>query len=75
MRWNNFALGFMLHNIETGDYLYFYAPENNTLFVKFMSLSTKADLTRIQNKANKQDISDVCTQERQNTKNGNSTFF
>ena len=33
-----------------------------------MLLSTKADLTNIQNKVNKQDIVAVCAQERQNTK-------
>ena len=26
------ALGFVLRNIETGEYRYFYAHENNTLF-------------------------------------------
>ena len=33
-----------------------------------MLLCTKADLTTIKNKVNKQDIIEVCTQERQNTK-------
>ena len=28
----NIALGFVLRNIETGEYRYFYAHENNTLF-------------------------------------------
>ena len=28
------ALGFVLRNIETGEYRYFYAHENNTLFEK-----------------------------------------
>ena len=31
---NNIALGFVLQNIETGEYRYFYAHENNTLFEK-----------------------------------------
>ena len=30
----NIALGFVLRNIETGEYRYFYAHENNTLFEK-----------------------------------------
>ena len=64
----NIALGFVLRDIETGDYRYFYAHENNTLFDKSIVLCTKADLTTIQNKVNKQDIIEVCTQERQNTK-------
>ena len=63
----NIALWFALCNIETCEYRYFYAHENNTLFAKFILLFTKADLTTIQNKVNKQDIIDVCTQERQNT--------
>ena len=62
------ALGFVLRNIETGKYHYFYAHENNTLFDKSLLLFTQADLTTIQNKVNKQDIIEVCTQDRQNTK-------
>ena len=65
---NNVALTFVLRNIETGKYRYFYAHELNTLFDKSMLLCTKADLTTIQNKVNKQDINEVCTQERQKTK-------
>ena len=30
----NIALGFVLRNIETGEYRYFYAHGNNTLFEK-----------------------------------------
>ena len=62
------ALGFVLRKIQTGEYRYFYAHENNTLFDKSMLLCTKSDLTSTQNKVNKQDIIEVCTQERQNTK-------
>ena len=58
----------MLPIIETGKYRYFYAHENNTLFDKFVLLCAKANLTTIQNKVNKHDIIEVCTQERQNTK-------
>ena len=57
----------MLRLIETSDYSSFYAHENNTLFGKSILLCTKADLTTIQNRVNKQDIIEVCTQERQNT--------
>ena len=28
----NIALGFVLRNVETGEYRYYYAHENNTLF-------------------------------------------
>ena len=43
-----------------------------TLFDNSMLLCTKADLTTIQNKVNKQDIIEVCTKERQNTKDDSS---
>ena len=64
----NIALGFVLRNIETGEYLYFYAHGNNTLFGKPMLLCTSADFTTIQNKTNQQNIIEFCAQERQNTK-------
>ena len=46
----NIALGFVLRNIETDDYQYFYTQENNTLFEKSHLLCTKADLITIQGK-------------------------
>ena len=58
----NIALGFVLRNIETGEYRYFYPLENNTLFDKSILLCTKGDLTTIQNKVKKQDIIEVYTQ-------------
>ena len=64
----NIALGFVLRNIETGEYQYFYAHENNTLFEKSHLLCMKADLITIQGKVEKFDIVEQCTQERQNTK-------
>ena len=60
----NIALGFVLRNIETGEYRYFYAHENNTLFEKSHLLCT----ITIQGKVEKIDIVEQCTQERQNTK-------
>ena len=64
----NIALGFVLRNIETGEYRYFNAHENNTLFENSLLLCTKADLITIQGKVEKFDIVKQCTQERQNTK-------
>ena len=49
----NIALRFVLCNVETGEYRYFYAHENNTLFKKshlLFLLCTKADLITIQGK-------------------------
>ena len=62
------ALGFVLRNIETGEYRYFYAHENKSLFEKSHLLCTKADLITKQQKVEKFDIVEQCTQERQNTK-------
>ena len=64
----NIALGFAFRNIETGEYQYFYAHENNTLFEKSHLLCTKADLITIQKKVEKFDIVEQCTQELQNPK-------
>ena len=64
----NIALGFVLRNVETGGYRYYYAHENNTFFEKSHLLCTKADLITIQGKVEKFDIVEQCTQERQNTK-------
>ena len=64
----NISLGFVLRNIETGEYRYFYSHENNTLFEKPHLLCTKADLITIKGKVEKFDIVEQCTQERQNTK-------
>ena len=38
------ALGFVLRNVETGEYRYYKAHENHTLFEKPYLLCTKADL-------------------------------
>ena len=46
----NFALGFVLRNVETGEYWYYYAHEYNNLLEKLHSLFTKADLITIQGK-------------------------
>ena len=44
------ALGFVLRNVETGEYRYYKAHENHTLFEKPYLLCTKADLIWIQGK-------------------------
>ena len=64
----NIALGFILRNIEKGEYRYFYAHENNTSFEKSHLLCTKADLVTIQGKMEKFDIVEQGTQKRHNTK-------
>ena len=52
----NIALGFVLRNIETGEYRLFYALENNTLFEKSHFLCTKADLVTIHNSSKSRKI-------------------
>ena len=64
----NIAQGFVLRNIDTGEYRCFYAHESNTFFEKTHLLCTKADLITIQGKVEKFDIVEQCTRERQNTK-------
>ena len=64
----NIALGFVLRNIEIGEYQDFYDHENNTSFERSPLLCTKADLRTIQGKLEKFDIAEQCTKEPQNTK-------
>ena len=44
------ALGFVLRNVKTVEYRYYYAHENNTLFENSHLLCTKADLISIYGK-------------------------
>ena len=64
----NIALGFVLRNQENGQYRYFYAHENNTLFEKSHLLCTRGDLTTIQDKVDHCDLLEMCARERTNTK-------
>ena len=58
------ALRFVLRKVQTGEYWYYYAHENNTLVEKLPLLRTKADLITIQGKYENFDIVQQCTQER-----------
>ena len=62
------VLGFVLRNIETSEYQYFFAMKTILFFEKSHLLCTKADLITIQGKVEKFDIVEQCNQERQNTK-------
>ena len=64
----NISLGFVLRNIETGEYRYFYAHENNVSIEKNHLLCTKADLITIRAKLETFDFVEQCTQEREITK-------
>ena len=58
------ALGFVLCNVNTRAYRYYYANEKNTLFEKSHLLCTKADLNTIEEKVLKIEIVEQCNQER-----------
>ena len=49
----NIALSFVLRNIETGEYRYFYAHENNTFFLKNPIFSVLNKLDNNQRKSGK----------------------
>ena len=63
----NLALGFILRNVDTDEYRYFYAHENNTFFEKSHLLCSKGDLVSLQDRVEKMDLVETCAQERENT--------
>ena len=64
----NLALGFILRNVHTGEYRYFYAHEKNTFVEKSHLLCSKGDLVSLQDKVEKMDLVETCAQERENIK-------
>ena len=64
----NLSLGFILRNVDTDEYRYFYAHENNTFFEKSHLLRSKGDLVSPQDRVEKLDLIETCAQERVNTK-------
>ena len=64
----NLALGFILRNVDTDEYLYLYAHENNTFFEKSHLLYSKGHLVSLQDRIEKMDLVETCAQERENTK-------
>ena len=64
----NLSLGFILRNVDTDEYRYFYAHENNTFFEKSHLLCSKGDLVSLQDRVEKLDLIETCAQERANTK-------
>ena len=61
-------LGFLMQNIETNNYRYYYPHENNLLLDRAFLLSNKNDLLNLQNENERLDLVETCTQERQNSK-------
>ena len=64
----NVSLGFVLRNIETGDYRYYYAHENSLIFNTAQILSNEEDLNNIIAKLSVTDFVESATRERPNTK-------
>ena len=64
----NLALGFILQNVETNKYRYYYPHENNLLLDRAFLLSNKNNLLNLQNEIEKIDLIETCTKERQNSK-------
>ena len=64
----NFALGFILKNIEDGKFRYFYAHENNTLLEQSKLVSNKDDMAKLKEILKKTDVIESCTKKRFNTK-------
>ena len=64
----NLALGFILKNIEDGNFRYFYAHENNTLLEQSKLVSNKDDMAKLKEILKKTDVIESCTKERSNTK-------
>ena len=67
----NFALGFILKNIEDGKFRHFYAHENNTLLEQSKLVSNKDDRAKLK-EILKTEVIESCTKERSNT---NWRFF
>ena len=64
----NLSLGFILRKVDTDEYQYFYAHENNTFFEKFHLFCSKGDLVALQDRVEKMDLIETCAQERASTK-------
>ena len=64
----NLAFGFVLKIIEDGMCRYFYAHENNTIMETSKLVCTQADMNNLEDRKQKRDIVDICTQQRANTK-------
>ena len=64
----NLALGFILKNIEDGNFRFFYAHGNNTLLEQSKLVSNKDDMAKLQEILKKTDVIESCTKERSNTK-------
>ena len=64
----NLSFGFILKNIEDGEFRYFYAHENNTLLDRSKLVCTPDDLAKLKDVLNKSDVIETCSREKMKTK-------
>ena len=64
----NLALGFILKNIEDGNFRYFNAHDNNTLLEQSIFVSNKDDMAKLKEILKKTDVIESCTKERSHKK-------
>ena len=64
----NLALKFILRNVDTDEYQYFCAHENNTFFEKSHLLCSKGNLVSLEDRIDKMDLVETSARERENTK-------
>ena len=64
----NVSLGFVLRNIESDDYRYYYAHENSIIFNTSQLLNDEKDLDNIIAKLSLEDFVEIATRQRPNTK-------
>ena len=68
----NLAVGFILADIEVGEFRYFYAHEKITLLDRSKVVCASEDLAELNDFLNKTDVIESCCQEKMNT---NWTFY
>ena len=56
----NLAHGFFLCNVDTDDYRYFYAHENNTFVENYHMICSKGDLVSLQDRVEKMELEETC---------------
>ena len=76
----NLAAGFILEDIEDGEFRYFYAHERITLLDRSKLVCTHDDLAELNDFLNNTDVKESCCREKKNTnwkfyKLTNLTFF
>ena len=64
----NFSIGFVMQNIETGEYRFYYAEKNNYVLNDMFQISTPGDIIALLNMIREIDIIETICQDRPNTK-------